>query len=105
MAAAARRSLIRLSTQEPMLFAGARSGSGTRSPIPIPGPSVPTMFTRMVLGRHRMTVPVRRMFSEFSPPQEIRPIAPCVQVWLSPAQSTMPGWLNPVSGPTTCMMP
>ena len=71
----------------------------------MPGPSVPTMFTRIVLGRRRMTVPVRRMFSEFSPPQEIRPIAPCVQVWLSPAQSTMPGWLSPVSGPTTCMMP
>ena len=52
-----------------------------------------------------MTVPVRRMFSEFSPPHEIRPIAPCVQVWLSPAQSTMPGWLSPVSGPTMCMMP
>ena len=63
------------------------------------------MFTRMDRGRRRMTVPVRRMFSEFSPPHEIRPIAPCVQVWLSPAHSTMPGWLSPVLGPTTCMMP
>ena len=52
-----------------------------------------------------MTVPVRRTFAEFSPPHEIRPIAPCVQVWLSPAQRTMPGWLSPVSGPTMCMMP
>ena len=63
------------------------------------------MVTRMVRGRRRMTVPVRRMLPEFSPPQEMSPIAPCVQVWLSPAQSTMPGWLSPVSGPTTCMMP
>ena len=38
-----------------------------------------------------MTVPVRRMLSEFSPPHEIRPIAPWVQVWLSPAHITMPG--------------
>ena len=56
------------------------------------------MFTRMVRGRRRMTVPVRRTFSEFSPPQEIRPIAPCVQVWLSPAQSTMPGLAQPGLG-------
>ena len=70
-----------------------------------PGPKAPVMVTRMVRGRRRMTVPVRRMFSEFSPPHEIWPIAPCVQVWLSPAQSTMPGWLSPVSGPTMCMMP
>ena len=32
-------------------------------------------------------------------------MAPCVQVWLSPAQRSIPGWLSPVSGPTTCWIP
>ena len=53
----------------------------------------------------RMTVPVRSTKPVSSPPHEIKPIAPCVHVWLSPAHSSIPGWLSPVSGPTMCWIP
>ena len=38
-------------------------------------------------------------------PKAKAPKAPCVLVWLSPQTMVMPGWVTPISGPTTCTMP
>ena len=38
-------------------------------------------------------------------PKASAPNAPCVEVWLSPQTTVMPGWVSPSCGPTTCTMP
>ena len=38
-------------------------------------------------------------------PNAMAPMAPCVEVWLSPHAMVMPGWVRPSSGPITCTMP
>ena len=38
-------------------------------------------------------------------PKASAPSAPWVDVWESPQTSTIPGWVMPCSGPTTCAMP
>ena len=43
--------------------------------------------------------------SEVPMPNAIAPNAPCVEVWLSPQTTVMPGWVSPSCGPTTCTMP
>ena len=38
-------------------------------------------------------------------PKASAPNAPWVLVWLSPQTMVMPGWVMPISGPTTWTMP
>jgi len=38
-------------------------------------------------------------------PKASVPKAPCVDVWLSPHTTVMPGWVRPSSGPMTCTIP
>ena len=38
-------------------------------------------------------------------PKANAPNAPWVLVWLSPHTMVIPGWVMPISGPTTCTMP
>ena len=34
-------------------------------------------------------------------PNAMAPNAPCVEVWLSPQTTVIPGWVRPCSGPMT----
>ncbi len=43
--------------------------------------------------------------SEVPMPKASAPKAPCVEVWLSPQTTVMPGWVRPSCGPTTWTMP
>ena len=43
--------------------------------------------------------------SEVPMPCASAPKAPCVEVWLSPQTTVMPGSVAPCSGPMTCTMP
>ncbi len=38
-------------------------------------------------------------------PKASAPKAPCVEVWLSPQTTVMPGWVSPSCGPITCTTP
>ena len=38
-------------------------------------------------------------------PKASAPIAPCVDVWLSPQAIVIPGCVSPSSGPITCTIP
>ncbi len=43
--------------------------------------------------------------SDVPMPNARAPKAPCVEVWLSPQTTVMPGWVRPSCGPTTWTMP
>ena len=72
-----------------------------------PTPSVPSMVMRSVFGRrcHSVWLPSTCATSVDPMPNASAPIAPWVEVWLSPHTMSMPGRLSPASGPTTCTMP
>ena len=72
-----------------------------------PKPSLPSTVIRMVFGRRcQMACVARTCATSDAPiPKEMQPRAPCVEVWLSPQQRTIPGSVIPCSGPTTCAIP
>ena len=67
----------------------------------------PSKVTRMVCGlRCTMAWVASTWATSLAPmPKAIAPMPPCVQVWLSPQVSSVPGIVKPSSGPTTCTMP
>ena len=73
----------------------------------MPKPKAPSMSMRMVLGFfcHSDCVAMTCVTSDEPMPKARQPSAPCVDVWLSPQTSVMPGKVKPCSGPTTCTMP
>ncbi len=70
-------------------------------------PSALLTLIAMVLNRLSGSVWVASTCStsEVPMPKASAPNAPCVEVWLSPQTTVMPGWVSPSCGPTTCTMP
>ena len=68
-----------------------------------PGFKGPLTLIRMVLGLFcKMHCEDSTISTSLVPiPKATQPIAPCVDVWLSPHTMVIPGWVNPVSGPIT----
>ncbi len=72
-----------------------------------PGANAPSTAMRIVLGLrcHSACAASTWQTSVMPMPKASAPSAPWVEVWLSGQTSRRPGWLSPVSGPTTCTMP
>ena len=70
-------------------------------------PRTPSTRTRRVLERRCQVAWVAStwVISLAPAPKAKAPKAPWVEVWESPHTNTMPGWVRPCSGPTTCTMP
>ena len=68
---------------------------------------VPFTLIRMVLGLDCNTHwEASTISTSLVPiPKAIHPIAPWVEVWLSPQTIVIPGWVSPVSGPITWIIP
>ena len=54
---------------------------------------------------HSVCVAMTWVTSDEPMPNEMQPSAPCVEVWLSPHTTVMPGIVRPCSGPMTWTMP
>ena len=72
-----------------------------------PGGSTPSTCTSMLLAGFCSSVCVASTCSTSDEPMPnaSAPMAPCVEVWLSPHTIVMPGRLMPCSGPMMCTMP
>ena len=72
-----------------------------------PGFNCPSTLIRMVLGLDCNTHwEANTISTSLVPmPNATQPIAPWVEVWLSPQTMVIPGWVRPVSGPTTWIIP
>ena len=72
-----------------------------------PGASAPSKNTRMRCGLRSTSGWVASTWpsSDAPMPKASAPMPPCVQVWLSPQTSVVPGSVRPCSGPTTWTMP
>jgi hypothetical protein len=72
-----------------------------------PGRSSPSTLIAIVLnGRSgRVCVASTCSTSEVPMPNASAPKAPCVEVWLSPHTTVVPGWVSPSCGPMMCTMP
>jgi hypothetical protein len=72
-----------------------------------PTGSTPSTVTRMFFAGFCSSVCVASTCStsDVPMPKASAPSAPCVEVWLSPQTSVMPGSDRPSSGPMTCTMP
>ena len=72
-----------------------------------PGLSLPSTFILILLGFDcSMHCDASAISTSLVPiPKAIQPIAPWVDVWLSPHTIVIPGWVSPVCGPMTCMIP
>ena len=55
--------------------------------------------------RQRLRWPARARPQMVPMPNASAPKAPCVEVWLSPHTTVLPGSVRPSSGPITCTMP
>ena len=79
----------------------------TRSLAVTPSPSAPSTVTAMAAGLAWRSVWVASTCSTWlvPMPKASAPNAPCVEVWLSPQTTVMPGWVRPSCGPITCTMP
>jgi hypothetical protein len=78
-----------------------------RSLAVTPAGSSPLTVTAMVLNGAIVSVWVASTCStcEVPMPNASAPKAPCVEVWLSPQTTVVPGWVRPSCGPTTCTTP
>lgn len=78
-----------------------------RSLAVTPSGSSPLTVTAMVLNGAIGSVWVASTCSTWlvPMPNASAPNAPCVEVWLSPQTTVVPGWVSPSWGPTTCTTP
>mmetsp|Transcript_112255 Transcript_112255/g.267615 ORF Transcript_112255/g.267615 Transcript_112255/m.267615 type:complete len:206 (+) Transcript_112255:1845-2462(+) len=72
-----------------------------------PSANLPETLTRMFFALFMSSVCVAKTCStsDVPIPKARAPNAPCVEVWLSPQTTVVPGRVNPCSGPMTCTMP
>ncbi len=85
----------------------ARTMPRTRSLAERSSPSLPSTVTDIAAGLTCRSVWVASTCSTsvVPIPNASAPNAPCVEVWLSPQTTVIPGWVSPSCGPMTCTMP